>query len=81
MLSRIFGKGSIYETLDLDDRRDDDHPGYGLYNSGLTHDDPQYSGIDPRKLLLLVAIMFWSLLYSAIRGSPENPGVYFTETR
>jgi len=45
MLSRVFGKGSIYETLDL---RDDDHPGYDLYNSGLTHDDPQYSGIDPR---------------------------------
>jgi hypothetical protein len=26
MLSRVFGKGSIYETLDLDDRRDDEHP-------------------------------------------------------
>lgn len=48
MLSRVFGKGSIYETLDLDDRRDVDHPGYELYNSGLSHDDPQYSGIDPR---------------------------------
>jgi autophagy-related protein 9 len=48
MLSRVFGKGSIYETLDLDDRRDDEHPDYDLYNSGLTHDDPHYSGIDPR---------------------------------
>src|SRR5271169_5124608 len=46
MLSRVFGRGSIYETLDLDDRRED--PGYQLYNSGLTHDDPAYSGIDPR---------------------------------
>jgi len=48
MLSRVFGKGSIYETLDLDDRRDDDHPGFEFYNSGLTHDDPHYSAIDPR---------------------------------
>jgi hypothetical protein len=46
MLSRVFGKGSIYETLDLDDRRDE--PGYQLYSSGLTHDDPSYSGVDPR---------------------------------
>jgi autophagy-related protein 9 len=46
MLSRVFGRGSIYETLDQDDRRED--PGYQLYNSGLTHDDPAYSGIDPR---------------------------------
>jgi hypothetical protein len=47
MLSRVFGKGSIYETLDLDDRREED-PGYQLYSSGLTHDDPAYSGIDSR---------------------------------
>src|ERR1700733_15027471 len=46
MLSRVFGKGSIYETLDLDDGRDD--PTYQLYNSGLTHDDPSYSGVDSR---------------------------------
>jgi len=46
MLSRVFGKGSIYETLDLDDRRDD--PGYQLYHSTLTHDDGAYSGIDSR---------------------------------
>ena len=49
MLSRVFGRGSIYETLDLDDRgREEDHGQSQLYNSGLTHDDPAYSGIDPR---------------------------------
>ena len=46
MLSRVFGRGSIYETLDLDDRLQD--PGYQLYNSSLTHDDSAYPGIDPR---------------------------------
>jgi hypothetical protein len=39
MLSRVFGKGSIYETLDLDDRHDDDSQ-YDPYGSGLTHDEP-----------------------------------------
>src|SRR5947207_948874 len=49
MLSRVFGRGSIYETLDLDDQGRTEDPGYNqLYNSGLTHDDPAYSGIDPR---------------------------------
>ena len=48
MLSRVFGKGSIYEALDLDDRRNDDHPGHELYSSALTHDDGRYSGIDSR---------------------------------
>jgi hypothetical protein len=38
MLSRVFGKGSIYETLDLDDRREQD-PGYELYDSELSHDN------------------------------------------
>lgn len=44
MLSRVFGKGSVYETLDLDDRHDD--PAYDPYGSALTHDEP--SGSDSR---------------------------------
>ena len=46
MFSRVFGKGSIYETLDLDDQPPQRQ--YDLYNSNLTHDDPLQSGIDSR---------------------------------
>ena len=46
MFSRVFGKGSIYETLDLDDQGPQRQ--YDLYNSTLTHDDPLNSGIDSR---------------------------------
>ena len=45
MFSRVFGRGSIYETLDLDDQHE--AHGYELYNS-LTPDDPGYSRINDR---------------------------------
>jgi hypothetical protein len=49
MLSRVFGRGSIYETLDFDDRRLDNHNNhrndaddnaYPLYESSALYDDP-----------------------------------------
>jgi len=46
MFSRVFGKGSIYETLDLDDQPPQRQ--YDLYHSTLTHDDQLNSGIDSR---------------------------------
>jgi hypothetical protein len=46
MFSRVFGKGSIYETLDLDER--DPPRQYHAYSSNLTHDDQLNSGIDSR---------------------------------
>jgi len=47
MFRSAFGKGSIYETLDFEDRRE--QPEYELYNSALSHDDPgRYSTADSR---------------------------------
>lgn len=46
MFSRIFGRGSIYETLDLDGQHRD--PGYDQYGSALSHDDALHSEGDAR---------------------------------
>lgn len=46
MLSRVFGKGSIYETLELDDERQD-YTDYPLGSSSrLTNGDAVHSGMD-----------------------------------
>src|SRR5215475_4605017 len=37
MLSRVFGKGSIYETLNLDNRYDSHYEDSGLYDERASH--------------------------------------------
>ena len=33
MLSRVFGRGSIYETLDVDDEGREEDPGYSQFGA------------------------------------------------